>query len=62
MTDLLTRLEPRTRSDDLTPGLAARLWDVAWSLAQQWVYGEFDGQAGSRLRSGRFVMISTLSR
>ena len=44
MSDLFLRLEPRTRADDLTPGLAAAVQDPAWLLARQWVMGEFDGE------------------
>jgi hypothetical protein len=51
MSDLFLRLEPRTRADDLTPGLAAAVQDPAWLLARQWVMGEFDGEdAGTPVR------------
>src|SRR4051794_834988 len=46
MSDLIARIEPRTRSDDLSPGLAARVHDPAWLLARQWVFGEHDGDNG----------------
>lgn len=41
-----TRLEPRTRSDDLAHGLAARVYDPAWLLARQWQLGELLGDDG----------------
>jgi hypothetical protein len=41
-----SRLEPRTRGDDLTEGLAARIWDAAWMLARQWQLGELNGDDG----------------
>lgn len=41
-----SRLEPLTRGDDLTEGLAARVWDAAWMLARQWQLGELDGDDG----------------
>lgn len=44
MRDIFVRLEPRTRSSDIEPGLAARVWDAAWLLGRQWVMGEFDGE------------------
>ncbi|MHC9062790.1 hypothetical protein ACYX34_08895 [Nitrospira sp. CMX1] len=44
MSDLFLRIEPRTRTDDLTPGLIAAVHDPAWLLARQWVMGEFDGE------------------
>ncbi|MFJ8579358.1 hypothetical protein [Micromonospora sp. NPDC093277] len=43
-----TRLEPGARSDDLAPGLQARVYDPLWLLARQWQLGEFTGEdAGS---------------
>lgn len=38
-----TRLEPRSRGDDLTPSLEARVHDPAWLLGRQWQVGEFVG-------------------
>jgi len=40
------RTEPRTRSDDLAAGLAARVYDPAWTLARQWQLGELNGDSG----------------
>lgn len=57
MNDLYLRLEPRTRADDLTPGLAAAVHDPAWLLARQWVMGEFDGED-----AGTTVLASTTLR
>ncbi|MFH8452895.1 hypothetical protein ACH4CD_27095 [Streptomyces fungicidicus] len=43
-----TRLEPRTRSADLSPATEARIADPFWLLARQWQFGEFQGEdAGS---------------
>jgi hypothetical protein len=45
------RLEPRTRSDDLAVGLAARVYDPAWMLTRQWQLGELGGDdSGSPVR------------
>jgi hypothetical protein len=41
-----TRTEPRTRSDDLAEGLAARIYDPAWLLARQWQVGELHADNG----------------
>jgi hypothetical protein len=38
-----TRLEPRTTSASLVPGLTARLFDPAWMLGRQWQVGELLG-------------------
>lgn len=43
-TDLLARIEPIQRAEDLRPGLAARLLDPLWLLGRQWMLGEFDGE------------------
>ena len=40
------RLEPRTRTADLTAGIAARVYDAAWMLARQWQTGELTGDDG----------------
>ena len=46
-----TRLEPRSRSDDLTPSLEGRVHDPAWLLGRQWQVGEFVGEdAGTPVR------------
>lgn len=43
-----SRLEPRTRAEDLSPALEARTADPLWFLARQWQLGEFQGEdAGS---------------
>jgi hypothetical protein len=43
-----TRLEPRTRTDDMAPSLEGRVYDPAWLLGRQWQVGEFVGDdAGS---------------
>ena len=38
------RLEPRARTADIAPGLAARVHDPLWLLARQWQMGEFVGR------------------
>ena len=38
------RLEARSRSNDLSQSLAARVHDPAWFLARQWQVGEFRGE------------------
>ena len=44
------RLEPRCRTQDLSSGLAAPIYDPLWLLARQWQVGEFAGRdAGSPL-------------
>lgn len=42
--DLIVRIEPVQRAEDLRPGLSARLLDPLWLLARQWMVGEFDGE------------------
>lgn len=43
-----TRLEPRSRTDDMKPSLEGRVFDPAWLLGRQWQVGEFVGDdAGS---------------
>jgi hypothetical protein len=42
--DLIFRIEPRTRTSSLEPGLEARLFDPAWTLGRQWVLGELEGE------------------
>lgn len=44
MSDLILRIEPVQRAEDLRPGLAARLLDPLWLLGRQWMLGEFDGE------------------
>lgn len=44
MSDLIVRIEPVQRAEDLRPGLAARLLDPLWLLGRQWLLGEFDGE------------------
>ena len=38
------RLEPRTRTADMSIGLQARVHDPLWLLARQWQIGEFAGE------------------
>lgn len=43
-----TRIEPRTRDEEMANGLAARIHDPLWLLARQWQMGELLGEdAGS---------------
>lgn len=51
----LARLEPRTRGDDLTEGIAARVYDAAWLLTRQWQLGELTGDDGGTPVSVRHV-------
>src|SRR5450755_499083 len=48
-----TRLEPRTRADDLDAALQAPIADPAWLLARQWQVGEFAGRDGGSAASAR---------
>lgn len=41
---LWNRLEPRSRTGDLSSGLAARVHDPLWLLTRQWQVGEFAGR------------------
>ena len=47
------RLEPRTRSTTMQPGLQARVHDPLWLLARQWQLGEFQAQDAGSLVSAR---------
>src|SRR5215831_7309225 len=38
------RLEPGSRSGDISSGLQARIHDPLWLLARQWQVGEFQGE------------------
>ena len=38
------RLEPRSRSAEMTTSLQARIYDPLWLLARQWQFGEFQGE------------------
>ncbi len=38
------RLEPRSRSAEMTTSLQARVYDPLWLLARQWQFGEFQGE------------------
>ena len=38
------RLEPRSRSAEMTTSLQARIYDPLWMLTRQWQLGEFEGQ------------------
>ena len=53
-----TRLEPRCRSADLSAALEARTHDPLWLLAQQWQFGEMQGDDGG---SPILATIATLS-
>jgi hypothetical protein len=47
-TTYFIRLEARTKSSQLEPGVAARVYDPAWMLGRQWQLGELLGEdAGS---------------
>jgi hypothetical protein len=38
------RLEPRSRDDEMTEAVQARVYDAAWMLARQWQTAEFQGE------------------
>src|SRR5262245_22372454 len=38
------RLEPGSRTGDMSSGLQARIYDPLWLLARQWQVGEFQGE------------------
>jgi len=63
MRDVYVRLEPRTRSDSIEPGIAARIHDPAWTLGRQWVLGELDGDdAGTPVSASVQIESHALSR
>ncbi|MEV5410331.1 hypothetical protein AB0K60_16020 [Thermopolyspora sp. NPDC052614] len=49
------RFEPHTRSDDVEEGLAARVYDPAWTLSRQWQLGELLGDDGGSPVTARHV-------
>ena len=51
-----TRLEPRPRSNNFGPSLAAQVRDPAWFLCRQWQTGEFAGQDAA---SPAFITLAT---
>lgn len=58
-----TRIEPRTRSEDLRGGLQAQIHDPLWMLARQWQLGEFAGEdAGSPVVARLRAQCARLSR
>lgn len=57
-----TRLEPRTRTDDMAPSLEGWLYDPAWLLGRQWQAGEFVGEdAGSPIHAELQVVSSPIT-
>jgi hypothetical protein len=58
-----TRLEPRSRSEDMRPALEARVHDPLWLLARQWLTGEFRGQdVGSPVQARLRASVARLTR
>lgn len=58
-----TRLEPRTRREDLQDSLAARIHDPLWLLARQWQIGEFTAEdAGSPVQARVRIEHAPLTR
>src|SRR5262245_37986347 len=58
-----TRLEPRTRGDDIQVGLQARVHDPLWFLARQLQLGELRGEyAGTPVQVTLDVECSLLNR
>jgi hypothetical protein len=57
------RIEPRSRSVDLTAGLEARVHDPLWFLARQWQVGEFESRnAGSPVMATVQTSVALLDR
>ena len=57
------RIEPRSRSSDLSNGLAARVHDPLWMLCRQWQVGEFAGHdGGSPISAAISVTTAALDR
>lgn len=57
------RIEPRTRTTDVTDGLAARVHDPLWLMARQWQLGEFLGEDAGTPTSARLrAELSQLTR
>lgn len=57
------RLEPRSTSDSLEPGLAARVGDPLWLLGRQWQLGELlADDAGSPTSVDLAADVAALSR
>jgi hypothetical protein len=57
------RIEPRSRVNDPTPGLEARVHDPLWLLARQWQVGEFEGRdAGSPVVANVQSSVAPLDR
>ncbi|GAB2958825.1 hypothetical protein GCM10027280_54440 [Micromonospora polyrhachis] len=58
-----TRLEPRTRREDMSPSLEARTADPLWLLARQWQFGEFTGEdAGSPVAARVHAEVAAFTR
>jgi hypothetical protein len=58
-----TRLEPRSRRDDVAEGVAARVHDPLWLLARQWQMAEFQGEDGGTPVVARWrARVAPLSR
>ena len=58
-----TRLEPRSRRDDVAEGVAARIHDPLWLLARQWQMAEFQGEDGGTPVIARWrARVAPLSR
>ena len=58
-----TRLEPRSRRDDVAEGVAARIHDPLWLLARQWQMAEFQGEDGGTPVVARWrARVAPLSR
>jgi hypothetical protein len=53
-----TRIEVMGRTEELTPGLQARVADPLWLLSRQWQVGEFQGDDSARPTAAEAVLRS----
>lgn len=57
------RIEPRSRSDNITRSLQAQVRDPAWMLTRQWQVGEFAAEdAGSPIKTSLMTTTTRITR
>lgn len=57
------RIEPRSRSDNITRSLPAQVRDPAWMLTRQWQVGEFAAEdAGSPIKTSLMTTTTRITR
>ena len=57
------RIEPRSRSDNITRSLQAQVRDPAWMLTRQWQFGEFKAEdAGSPIKTSLMTTATRITR